>query len=158
MGWYGTRPKRPTPAHWPIIERITGIAQSAWETWEKLGPDEPEPPQSGPRETELPALGNTIDEIDASVRRAKSVIAKGGLSATQHAALERTILAGLSDLTALRMRGKIEDHVEYASLVEAVLDALDTVLRERGIEPFTARMRFVDLYESNRMGAEKRAA
>jgi hypothetical protein len=40
-----------------VIERVCGIAQSAWETWEKLGPDEPAAaPESGPRAVDLPEL------------------------------------------------------------------------------------------------------
>lgn len=159
MGWYGKNPKRPSPPHWPVIERLTGIAQTAWETWEKLGHDEPvAPPESGSREVVLPDLGSTPDEISGSIRRLKAVIAKGNLSGNQHAAIERAILSGLGDLTDLARFAKLEDHPEYLSHIDAIADAFGETLKAHGIAAKTLRMEFVDRYEANLETARKKAA
>jgi hypothetical protein len=56
MQWRGKNAKRPAPRHWPVLLRVCGIDPAAWETWEKLGHDEPAPPESGPRTIDLPEL------------------------------------------------------------------------------------------------------
>jgi hypothetical protein len=157
MQWRGKNAKRPAPRHWPVLERVCGIPPLSWETWEKLGPDEA-PPESGPRETILPELGKTPDEIRESVRRSKALLAKGKLSPTQHAAIEGKILSGLGALARLEERQKLEDHPEFEAFADLVHIALERTLRQFGVEPTGARTVFADHLEAAEVEQQKRAA
>lgn len=138
----GTRPV-PTK-HREAILALTGIDPAAWETWEKLGPDEPAaPPESGPREVVLPDLGSTPNEIRASVRRALALLTEKEITVKQRLDAEGRIQVGLATLARLEERASLEDHPEFASKLGIILDALDATLRQYGIEPVGAREAFV---------------
>jgi hypothetical protein len=140
MQWRGKNAKRPAPHHWPVLLSVCGIDPAAWETWEKLGPDEPAaPPESGPREIVLPELGSTPDEIRASVRRALALLREKEITVKQRLDAEGRIQVGLSTLARLEERAALEDHPEFAAKIETILDALDATLRQFGIEPVGAR-------------------
>jgi DNA-binding transcriptional regulator YdaS (Cro superfamily) len=116
------------------------------------------PPKSGPREFPTTDLGSTPDEIRASIRRSKAMLAKGGLSATQHAAIEGKILSGLGALARLEERAKIEDHPDFPGVLDLVLVALERTLRQLGVNPNGARSVFADHLEAAEAEQQRRAA
>lgn len=157
MQWRGKNAKRPAPRHWPVLQRVCGIDPSAWETWEKLGPDEPSAPISGPRAIILPELGSTPDELRSSVRRALALLHEKEITVKQKLDAEGRIQVGLSALARLDERASLEQHPDFLPKLEIILDALDATLRKYGVNPVGAResfVEFVDAFEK----APRRAA
>lgn len=117
------------------IERVTN-GEITSDSWSDASPE------SGPRDSAATELGSTPEEIRASVRRSKALLAKGGLSATQHAQIEGKILSGLGALARLDERAALEDHPSFDAFCDLVHLALERTLQQYGVDPKGARTAF----------------
>jgi hypothetical protein len=120
---------RVPPKHWGTVADVTGIPVEAWETWELLGREEPEPASEERPVVEPDApLGSTPDELRQSAARLKRLAAQPGLTPAQQAALEGKRVTALTALGRLEERQAIHDHPDAADFLDDVAQALEDVL------------------------------
>lgn len=131
------------------IERVTAgeVPASLW--LEEAAP----PSETRPRE-----LGNTRDELRATVQEIDAVRRKGGLSPTQEAALIGKRTSALMALARQEDRCALEDHPDFEVHIDDVLQALEATISQFGVNPTGARSAFADHLERIEAERQRRAA
>ena len=115
------------------------------------------PPAS--EERPLPReLGNTRDELRATVQEIDAVRRKGGLTPNQDAALLGKRTSALTALARQEDRCALEDHPDFEAFVDLSLKALEATLAQYGVSPDGARSVFADHLERLEAERLKRAA
>lgn len=142
--------KRPTAKHWTPIQSVTSLDPSVWESWEKLGPDEPEAPaESSTRPIDLPTLqGPPVERLRILEAWCEARTRSGvGLPLDLDRSV-KGIQASLRAQIAAKPIPALHEHPDWPTAIEAILDA---------IEPFEGALAAV-LATLRRRAAQQEAA
>lgn len=115
------------------------------------------PPAS--EERPLPRdLGNTRDELRATVQEIDAVRRKGGLTPNQDAALLGKRTSALTALARQEDRCALEDHPDFEVFTDDALRALEATLAQYGVDTTGARSVFAAHLERIEAERQRRAA
>lgn len=115
------------------------------------------PPAS--KERPLPReLGNTRDELRATVQEIDAVRRKGGLTPNQDAALLGKRATTLSALARQEDRSALEDHPDFEAFTDDALKAIEATLAQYGVDATGARSVFAAHLERIEAERQRRAA
>lgn len=115
------------------------------------------PPAS--KERPLPReLGNTRDELRATVQEIDAVRRKGGLTPNQDAALLGKRATTLSALARQEDRSALEDHPDFEAFTDDALKAIEATFAQYGVDATGARSVFAAHLERIEAERQRRAA
>ena len=103
-------------------------------------------------------LGNTRDELRATVQEIDAVRRKGGLTPNQDAALLGKRTSALTALARQEDRSALEDHPEFEAFTDDALRALEATLAQYGVDATGARSVFAAHLERIEAERQRRAA
>ena len=103
-------------------------------------------------------LGNTRDELRATVQEIDAVRRKGGLTPNQDAALLGKRTSALTALARQEDRSALEDHPDFDAFTDDALRALEATLAQYGVDATGARSVFAAHLERIEAERQRRAA